>query len=269
MGLTRSGRLAIVPFALVGLAIGCGARQLVADQGGLGGSGGESPDAGPPDSVQRDATGIELKVCSGTCGACPLQPPCVLHPNCGDGWRDADEACDDGNLIAGDGCAACDAVESGWRCPAPGQRCVPICGDGRVVGPEQCDDGDTIAGDGCSETCITEGTRYRCGDWSVDGAEECDFGSNNTVVIYGGCTNDCHFGPFCGDGQVNGLEECDLGDGYNVAVYGDRVGCASNCRHPPFCGDGRVDAAFGEQCEQGFNDGPTASCSRECRLYLQ
>lgn len=65
---------------------------------------------------------------------------------CGDGITDGPEACDDGNLAAGDGCAAlCDSNES--------------CGNGVVdtVDGESCDDGTLgRSQDGCSSTCQTE-----------------------------------------------------------------------------------------------------------------
>lgn len=67
----------------------------------------------------------------------------ISVPVCGDSTVDTAELCDDGNLVAGDGCRAdCRGVE--------------ICGDGwvdSIVG-EQCDDGNTTDGDGCSSTCL-------------------------------------------------------------------------------------------------------------------
>lgn len=61
-------------------------------------------------------------------------PRCLLNV-CGDGFRLADEDCDDGNLINGDGCSSsCEKT---------------TCGDLSVQPGEVCDDGNTIAGDGC------------------------------------------------------------------------------------------------------------------------
>ncbi|MBK8156755.1 MAG: DUF4215 domain-containing protein [Streptococcus sp.] len=57
------------------------------------------------------------------------------------------EACDDGNLIDGDGCSGLCTIEAGWSCSftyAPtgdNTICLPICGDGKRVGNEYCDDG--------------------------------------------------------------------------------------------------------------------------------
>jgi cysteine-rich repeat protein len=65
-----------------------------------------------------------------------------LHDSCGNGILDGDEACDDGNLIAGDGCSPeCGSAE--------------ICGNGTVdhaVG-EVCDDGNTAPDDRCCSDC--------------------------------------------------------------------------------------------------------------------
>jgi len=70
--------------------------------------------------------------CSQFCGLeCPAAdpscaPPQARAPVCGDGLLSGGEACDDGNVASGDGCRAdCSAVEAGWTCPVPGQRCFP------------------------------------------------------------------------------------------------------------------------------------------------
>lgn len=61
----------------------------------------------------------------------------VCETTCGDGVLDLGEECDDGNLIATDGCT---------------DRCT-ICGDGVVTAPEECDDGNLDEGDGCTAAC--------------------------------------------------------------------------------------------------------------------
>ncbi|MCA9540619.1 MAG: DUF4215 domain-containing protein, partial [Myxococcales bacterium] len=65
-------------------------------------------------------------------------------PFCGDGvLMPVEEACDDGNVQAGDGCDADCQLET-------------VCGNGIVEGAEACDDGDVGAFDGCSPTCQLE-----------------------------------------------------------------------------------------------------------------
>jgi fibro-slime domain-containing protein len=171
----------------------------------------------------------------------------VTQPGvCGNGERTADEACDDGNTVSGDGCSAdCKIVERGFSCPIPGQPChrVARCGDSVVVPPELCDDGNTMAGDGCSPTCKVEigwkcsgdpsvCTPTVCGDGKIEGTESCEDGN---ALPFDGCSEDCRSEPDCsgtscvskcGDGIVVG-EACD--DGNNV----DGDGCSSTCTIEP------------------------------------
>ena len=48
----------------------------------------------------------------------PPPPPPPATGLCGDGNRDAGEACDDGNVVSEDGCSDTCAVESGYTCDA-------------------------------------------------------------------------------------------------------------------------------------------------------
>jgi cysteine-rich repeat protein len=63
--------------------------------------------------------------------------------DCGNGKRDPDEACDDGNSIDDDGCSASCTVEA-------------VCGDGTIDADEACDDGNTRDSDDCAANCKTE-----------------------------------------------------------------------------------------------------------------
>ncbi len=71
-------------------------------------------------------------------------PPatCTPPPRCGNGTVEGAEACDDGNLVDGDGCSAACLVEP--------------CGNGALDPTEDCDDGNHASGDGCSATCTFE-----------------------------------------------------------------------------------------------------------------
>ena len=89
----------------------------------------------------------------------PCRTNCEL-PRCGDGITDDGEHCDDGNLIAGDGCAPdCLSDES--------------CGNGIVDVGEACDDFNHVVGDGCSADCRSDET---CGNGYLDTAlgEQCE-----------------------------------------------------------------------------------------------
>ena len=84
------------------------------------------------------------------------------NATCGDGTRAGAEACDDGNIVSGDGCSNSCTVESGYTCNrATPNVCSTVCGDGIVAGSEGCDDGGTTSGNGCSATCTVE-TAYHC-----------------------------------------------------------------------------------------------------------
>ena len=83
---------------------------------------------------------------------------------------------------------------------------------------------------------------------------------------YGRCNSDCTPGPRCGDGIIEPeIEQCDNGvnrDGYALASGS----CAPGCVTPSRCGDGVIDAAFGEQCDDGTNDGAYGGCNPDCLL---
>ena len=166
----------------------------------------------------------------------------VSTAGCGDGSIDvgAGEACDDGNLILGDGCNTECGIEPDFSCTGEPSNCDgPICGDGFPDGDEACDDDNFNDGDGCSSTCEIE-----------DG-----------FLCTPGFPSVCEPGA-CGDGLVSSLagEACD--DGGTEA--GD--GCAADCTieegafcfddEPsecvlPVCGNGTLE--FDETCESGTN----------------
>jgi fibro-slime domain-containing protein len=106
-----------------------------------------------------------------------------------------------------------------------------------------------------------------CGDGIVTPDESCDDGPLNGSG-YGHCNSDCTPGPRCGDGVQNGDEQCDNGvnrDAYATSANA-RTACAPGCVKPPSCGDGKIDAADGEQCDDGKNDGSYGGCTSACLL---
>jgi cysteine-rich repeat protein len=96
----------------------------------------------PVNAFQADGTTCSGNPCThpkcqaGTCVAGPSTPVC------GDGVVCGTEACDDGNLIDGDGCD---------------RNCTPThCGNGILTVGEVCDDGNQVGGDGCKAGCSFE-----------------------------------------------------------------------------------------------------------------
>jgi uncharacterized delta-60 repeat protein len=156
---------------------------------------------------------------------------------CGNGTRSADEACDDGNRIDGDGCDS--------NCT------LTACGNGIVTAGEACDDGNSLDTDNCTSTCLLN----VCGDGLTNvELEECDDGN---AVDGDGCDHNCTV-TACGNGVVTSGEECDDGNTAN----GD--GCDRSC-HTERCGDGRLEGD--EQCDDG-NTADDDACSAVCRWTL-
>lgn len=111
---------------------------------------------------------------------------------CGNGLVEGTEACDDGNLISGDGCSMTCTVETGWSCSGQPSSCSEICGDSQIVGSETCDDGNTASGDGCSSSCQLELSNNLCLNsliayWKVDegtGSTALDMTTNSHDGVY-------------------------------------------------------------------------------------
>jgi len=146
---------------------------------------------------------------------------------CGDGFKNATEECDDGNMVDGDGCDSCK-----FSCASDDPT-------------RDCSNLDPCVGTTCDDTTHT------CGNAIAEG-ETC---GQSSVCIMDMCS-----AIKCGDGVAQTGEECD--DGNNV----DGDGCQANCVLPPspLCGNGARDP--GEQCDDSNSknlDGCDASCKFE------
>ncbi|HEY0255625.1 MAG TPA: DUF4215 domain-containing protein, partial [Kofleriaceae bacterium] len=99
-----------------------------------------------PDALDQCEGVTDGAVCdAGIChdGVC-------LPSECGNGYLDPGEQCDDHNQQSGDGCSAdCTSTET--------------CGNGMRDGVknEECDDGNLLDGDGCDSKCLVETARWR------------------------------------------------------------------------------------------------------------
>lgn len=136
-------------------------------------------------------------------------------PQCGNGIKTPDEACDNGMNNDDDAYGGCTTM-----C-----QFGPRCGDGTVQANEgeECDEPPNLSPyGGCGPGCKMGGF---CGDSVVDSTfgEECDDGVNDGG--YGECAENCRLGPRCGDGitQADEGEDCDDGNKSNAD------GCSNNC----------------------------------------
>ncbi|WP_409035623.1 DUF4215 domain-containing protein [Leptospira kanakyensis] len=80
---------------------------------------------------------------------------------CGNGTKASYEACDDANLINGDGCSNTCSIEPFYVCSNTSPSSCNVCGNGTKVSYEACDDGNLQNGDGCSSSCMIE-AGYTC-----------------------------------------------------------------------------------------------------------
>jgi cysteine-rich repeat protein len=209
------------------------------------------------------------------------QAVCIFTP-CGNGKLDPGEACDDGNVVDGDGCNAtctsnetcgngfkdlseeCDFALTPDTCTT---TCTSnICGNTRTDPGEDCDPGPG----GMTAQCLATCRWSRCGDTVVNplAGEGCDDGNLDNQDD---CTNSCKTN-FCGDGnrQLRGsrIEGCDEGEGNVASLVGLSCGYGQVCTFclqgsctvgaviGPRCGDGIRQGLYGEECD----DARSAAC---------
>ena len=152
--------------------------------------------------------------------------------SCGDGIVQANEECDDENIINNDSCL---------------NHCkLAICGDGVIqFGNEACDNGSANS-DTERNACRTSCLPARCGDGVVDSGEGCDDGN---AIANDSCSDEC-IPARCGDGIRQALEECDDGN------FNQNDACLINCKRAT-CGDGYVWSGW-ESCDGA---GEVVSCA--------
>jgi cysteine-rich repeat protein len=196
---------------------------------------------------------------------------------CGNSVVESGEDCDDGNLVAGDGCESdctftctqgdakcddkdpCDGMEScsaqhvcqkgtnladGSSC-GTGKICKvgvcsdTVCGDGFVSGTEQCDDGNTVAGDGCESDCT-----FSCLPTNPAACTPAD--------------------PCQGKGTCDATKHtCTPGTPLaNGTVCGAGSTCQAGVCKPNACGNGTIDP--GEQCDPPN----TPTCDATCHTIV-
>jgi cysteine-rich repeat protein len=226
---------------------------------------------------------------------------CTTRPQvCGDGFVEAPEQCDLGNLNGtGQGCNAnCQFdCQQDSDC-SDGNTCngTETCASSMVMGEtvQKCAAGmNEAACTACaSGYCDGNGTcnASTCGDGCVDpSTEQCDFGSGNNVAG-SGCEPTCQFScttnpNSCDNGNVcDGLETCGDVTGPNGGTGqacspgtpppdGTSCGGSLVCEggmcttRPQVCGDGFVESP--EQCDLGNLNGTGQGCNSSCQFDCQ
>lgn len=183
---------------------------------------GPTPDAATADGDPADVSDRDGDVasCSGMADGtvCGDSQICVgevcLNSRCGDGYLDeaADEVCDDGNEISGDGCEP--------------SSCAYSC----TTEEETCSDGDPCNG---TESCDIGMHRCQAG---MEPAEEtaCEQEGGEAGVCSGGlCAS-----PGCGNGTVEAGEDCD--DMNADQDDGCKSDCSFSCVMDVDCTDGNA-----------------------------
>lgn len=104
---------------------------------------------------------------------------------CPDGIVQDNEECDDGNMIAGDGCSSC-AVETGFTCttasPSVCTLIVSVCGNGKRDSSENCDNGINTAVSGCFGCIVVPG--FKCEGGTTTSADLCKNFSRRMITMY-------------------------------------------------------------------------------------
>lgn len=265
--------------SLVVFVVGCGDPQPPVDAG-LDGSRPRSDALDVRDAPASDAP--------------PSAPD--AWPRCGDGEIEGEEACDDGNRRANDGCSPTCTLECGDGRVSGDERCdVAIAAGEPGACPSSCDDGlvctaDTrigadcfaecvstpitlaIDGDGCcpagATSLVDSDCPVACGNGVLEPGERCD---TDIVEGLGRCPSSCDDGLACTRDVLLDDGTCEARCSFSeILERVDGDGCcpreatvAEDGDCSPFCGDGVFSPDDGERCDVAIVGAPGA-CPTSC-----
>lgn len=206
---------------------------------------------------------------------------------CGDSAIVGDEACDDGNTTAGDGCSATCAVETGFVCSGAPSTCVMLPANAMCAGAT------SITG-----TTTLTGEDVRLGGTPPSGTG-CGGGSGTTALYYAVIVPDAttvtvtatpgapSWDPMllvlgaCSDTTCADSEDSSGADGAETLAFTNTSGAAVtqivavtpwdaaagvfdlSVTYAPICGNGTLDGA--EACDDG-NSASGDGCSSSCTI---
>ena len=192
---------------------------------------------------------------------------------CGDGYvYTGVEACDDGNVDAGDCCAPdCQAAAPDGTACEDGNACTSgaTCSGGTCGTPTTCDDGNPCTADICDRlngSCRHDDTAVSCDDGLFcNGADQCSGGS------CGHAGDPCAGGPECDDVCDEATDTCaatagtpctddgevctdDQCDGSGACTHPNNTAPCSDgdaCTGPDVCSGGACQAGAALDCDDG------------------
>lgn len=207
----------------------------------------------------------ECKIVSGyDCAA--VDPFACAATTCGNQIVERGEQCDDGNLLAFDGCYKCRSEPS-----CKDGVCKSVCGDGQRYDDEACDDGNNRDNDGCSSTCQIE-TGFSCVDVTNQPPASIplpvtmrDFVGVGHGLL--GHAEHTDFNQLNGSG-VLGIVEPELGANDRMVYACPGGDCTQNPGHLYFGGAARPNTSTPENFAQWYTDVPGVNMTVPTELVL-
>jgi len=183
-----------------------------------------------PDGNSLSGAGVIYSTGSHSCPGTNVTVAGQRTQSCGDGTIDGGEACDDDNIVAGDGCSPFCQVEQCWTCSGSPSVCSLRSGDPCDDG-NPCTGGDRCTAGGCIPATVLPGAP--CDDHNPCTVDACDFSGHcaGTPVPTGTACDDA---ATCSQGTCNG-SECIASAPGCAACTGCQpgVGCVASPR--PVC----------------------------------